>query len=99
MAPYADERYAKEAHRLYGVLDRRLAQEPYLAGASYSIADMASWPWISRFEWHPIEWSDYPHLLRWYTEIAARDAVRRGYHVPFFVNEIPMPGQVSNSSE
>ena len=53
-APYAEERYLKEAHRLYGVLDKRLAEAEYMAGA-YSIADMATWPWISRFEWHQVD--------------------------------------------
>ena len=58
-APYAEERYIKEAHRLYGVLDRRLAQVEYMAG-SYSIADMATWPWISRFEWHTVDLNGIP---------------------------------------
>ena len=53
-APYAEERYSKEAHRLYGVLDKRLAEAEYLAG-DYSIADMATWPWISRFEWQTVD--------------------------------------------
>lgn len=89
-APYAEERYAAEARRLYGVLDRRLDGRPYLSG-SYSIADIATWPWISRYEWHGIEWGDYPNLKRWYLEIAARPAVQRGYHVPQNVNPIPLP--------
>ena len=89
-APYAEERYGAEARRLYGVLDQRLAANEYLAG-EYSIADMATWPWISRYEWHPIDWSDYPHLKRWYLEIAARPAVQRGYDVPVHVNDIPLP--------
>ncbi len=89
-APYAEERYGAEARRLYGVLDQRLAANEYLAG-EYSIADMATWPWISRYEWHPIDWSDYPHLKRWYQEIAARPAVQRGYDVPVHVNDIPLP--------
>ena len=89
-APYAEARFAAEAKRLYGVLDRRLADHEYLAG-SYSIADMATWPWISRFEWHDINWQDYPHLQRWYEVIAGREAVQRGYDVPMHVNAIPMP--------
>ena len=60
-APYAEERYLTEAKRLYGVLDRRLAEVPYLAG-EYSIADMATWPWISRFEWQTINLNDYPNV-------------------------------------
>lgn len=89
-APYAEARYAAEAARLYAVLDRRLEDRAYLSG-SYSIADMATWPWISRFEWQGIDWANYPHLRRWYVEIAARPAVQRGYDVPVHVNDIPMP--------
>ena len=89
-APYAEERYVKEAHRLYGVLDRRLAQAEYMAGA-YSIADMATWPWISRFEWHTVDLNKYPNVLRWYKAIAARPAVVKGYHVPVKQPGIPMP--------
>ena len=76
-APYAEERYVKETHRLYGVLDKRLAEEEYVAG-EYSIADMAIWPWISRFEWHTVDLNRYPNVARWYKAIAAREAVARG---------------------
>jgi GST-like protein len=72
------------------VLDRRLAEAEYLAG-SYSIADMATWPWISRFEWQGIDWRNYPDLEVWYRKIAARKAVQRGYDVPTHVNDIPLP--------
>ncbi|MEM7099516.1 MAG: glutathione S-transferase N-terminal domain-containing protein [Pseudomonadota bacterium] len=89
-APYAEERYANEARRLYGVLNQRLADHEFLAG-DYSIADIASWPWISRYEWHPIRWEEFPHLQRWYVEIANREAVKRGYCVPIEVNDIPLP--------
>ena len=71
---YAEARYGDEAKRLYGVLDRRLAGHEYLAG-DYSIADIATWPWISRWPWHRIDWADYPSLARWYRSIAARPAV------------------------
>ena len=64
-APYAEERYLKEAHRLYGVLDRRLAEHEFVADA-YSIADIAIWPWISRFEWQTIDMNQYPNVKRWY---------------------------------
>ncbi len=90
VAPYAEQRYRQEAARLYGVLDGRLADRDYLAG-DYSIADMATWPWISRYEWQEIAWDDYPNLLRWYLKIADRKAVQRGYQVPIRVNEIPRP--------
>ena len=90
-APYAEERYLKEAHRLYGVLDRRLADHEFVAD-DYSIADIAIWPWISRFEWQTIDMNQYPNVKRWYLAIAARPAVQKGYKVPKDVGEIPMPG-------
>ena len=89
-APYAEERYLKEAQRLYGVLDRRLANREFVAG-DYSIADIAIWPWISRFEWQTIDLSQYPNVKRWYTTIAQRPAVQKGYKVPKDVGEVPMP--------
>jgi GST-like protein len=89
-APYAEERYTKEAKRLYGVLDRRLGEVEYVAG-EYTIADMSIWPWISRFEWQNIDLNAYPNVLRWYKAIAARPAVERGYHVPVQQPGIPMP--------
>lgn len=89
-APYAEERYLAEARRLYGVLDRRLAQAEYVAG-DYSIADIAIWPWTSRFEWQTVDLKDYPNVLRWYKAIAARPAVVKGYHVPVPQPSIPMP--------
>jgi len=89
-APYAEERYRGEANRLYSVLDRRLGSREYLAG-TYSIADIATWPWISRYEWQGIEWDGYPSLKRWYKRIADRPAVKKGYQVPMYVNDIPIP--------
>lgn len=89
-APYAEERYAGEARRLYGVLDKRLGEAGYLAG-DYSIADMACWPWISRFEWQEIDLAAYPNVKRWYVDIAARPAVQKGYHVPVPQPALPMP--------
>ncbi len=89
-SPYAEERYVKETHRLYGVLDKRLAQHEYVAGV-YSIADMAIWPWISRFEWHTVDLNHYANVARWYKAIAARPAVARGYDVPVKQPGIPMP--------
>jgi GST-like protein len=89
-APYAEQRFLKEAKRLYGVLDRRLAEVEFVAGG-YSIADIATWPWISRFEWQTIDLNDYPNVKRWYLAIAARPGVQRGYHVPIKQQGIPMP--------
>ncbi len=87
---YAEERYATEAERLYGVLDRRLGEAEYLAGG-YSVADIATWPWISRFEWQRIHMDGYPNVKRWYVSMAERPAVQRGYQVPKKVSDIPMP--------
>ena len=89
-APYAEERYLKEAHRLYGVLDKRLKDHEYMAG-DYSVADIATWPWISRYEWQTIDLNQYPNVKRWYVAIANRPAVQKGYHVPKKVQDIPMP--------
>ena len=89
-APYAEERYAKENARIYGVLDRRLSSHEYLAG-EYSIADIATWPWISRFEWQGMDFVSYPNLKRWYVQIAKRPGTIRGYDVPTTGASIPMP--------
>ena len=87
---YAEERYSSETNRIYGVLDKRLSASQFLT-KSFSIADIATWPWISRFEWQEIDFSKYPNLLRWYLEIADRPATQRGYDVPKTVAEIPRP--------
>ena len=79
--PYAIERYSKETRRLYGVLDARLGKEAYLAG-EYSIADIATFPWVARHEWHKVALADFPSVERWYREIGARPAVARGMAVP-----------------
>ncbi len=89
-APYAEERYSNEAHRLYGVLDKQLAENEYIAGA-YSVADIATWPWISRFEWQQMDLNEFPNVKRWYVAIAERPAVERGYHLPKKMQEVPMP--------
>jgi GST-like protein len=87
---YAEERYGKEAKRLYGVLDKRLAEHEFIVD-EYSVADIAAWPWISRYEWHGIDLEAFPNVKRWYVAIASRPAVQKGYHVPKKMNEIPMP--------
>jgi GST-like protein len=89
-APYAEERYRNEARRLYGVLDRRLEGRDYVVG-DYSIADIAIWPWIARFAWQEIDLAAFPNVKRWYLAIAGRPAVQKGYHVPKFSQDIPMP--------
>jgi GSH-dependent disulfide-bond oxidoreductase len=79
--PYGIERYTKETRRLYGVLDGRLGEEAYLAG-EYSIADIATYPWVARHDWHKVELKDFPNVARWYEAIGARPAVARGMRVP-----------------
>jgi GSH-dependent disulfide-bond oxidoreductase len=90
--PYAIERYVNETKRLYGVMDKRLTEVEYLAGEDYTIADVATWPWVSRFDWHGLDdgLNDYPNVKRWYEEIRVRPAVQRGYDVPKAGNEIPL---------
>lgn len=90
IAPYAEERYYKEALRLYRVLDARLDGRDFLAG-DYSIADMATWPWIARFNWQTVELSNYPNVLHWYRSIANRPAVQRAWDVPPSDQSVPMP--------
>jgi GST-like protein len=80
--PYAIKRYTDESARLYGVMDRRLAEATYLAGEEYSIADIASYPWIARHEWQGQDLNTFPHLKRWYDAITARPATERGFKVP-----------------
>lgn len=79
--PYAMERYRKETARLYGVLEGQLEQQDYLAG-EYSIADMATYPWVARHDWHDIDLAHYPAVARWADRIAPRPAVARGMGVP-----------------
>jgi GSH-dependent disulfide-bond oxidoreductase len=78
--PYAIDRYTKEVNRLYGVMNQRLADRPYLAG-DYSIADMAAWPWVVPYERQGQSLDDFPHLKRWFEVVGARPAVQRGFAV------------------
>lgn len=80
--PYAKTRYSNETRRLYGVLDKRLGEAPYLAGESYSVADIATFPWAARHPWQQIALEDFPAVKRWYDGLAARPAVERGMAVP-----------------
>ena len=79
--PYAIDRYTKEAGRLYGVIDKQLSQTKYLAGNDYTIADMATFPWLRSYERQGQKLEDFPHLKKWFDEIAARPAVIRGVKV------------------
>ena len=89
-APYAEERYLKEAHRLYKVLNTRLEGRDYVAD-DYSIADIAIWPWVSRYEWQTVDLKQYPNVLRWYLDIAKKPATQKGYKVPKDVGDVPIP--------
>ncbi len=91
---YAEERYSTEAKRLYGVLNKRLEGRDFIAGTgrgAYSIADMATWPWVSRFEWQEVNLNEFPNVKDWYVRIAERPAVQRGYQIPKYTTEVPMP--------
>ena len=82
--PYAIERYTKETRRLYGVMDRHLERQEYLAD-DYSIADIATYPWVARHDWHKVELSDFPAVKRWFDKISTRPAVLAGMKVPQIV--------------
>jgi GSH-dependent disulfide-bond oxidoreductase len=78
---YAINRYTNEAKRLYGVIDKRLAESAYLAGDEYTIADIATFPWLRSWKNQGIDWADYPHAKRWFDEIDERPAVQRGVNL------------------
>ena len=78
-APYAIERYVAETARLYGVLDRRLHQAEFLAGETFSVADVAIYPWIVPHEWAGQSLDDYPAVQRWFEGVKARPATQRAY--------------------
>jgi GST-like protein len=88
---YASERYLAETKRLYKVMDERLANNEWLNGESYSIADMAIWPWAARHDWQTIDLNDYPNVAHWYINIANRPATLIGWNVPKTEQKIPMP--------
>jgi GST-like protein len=76
--PYPKDRYRTKVARLYGVLDRQLEQNAYVAGDFYSIADMALWPWVNQWRGQQQTLADKPHLERWLSAVKSRDAVQRG---------------------
>ena len=86
---YAENRYKDEAERLYKVMDKRLSVSNYLGGDEYSIADISSWPWVARFDWHQIEITKFQHVSRWYKQISQRSAVLKGYDIPETGAKIP----------
>jgi GST-like protein len=79
---YGIERYGKETKRLYGVMDARLAKVPYLAGEAYTIADMATYPWVARHEFHQVDLAMFPNVKRWFDALSARPGVKAGMAVP-----------------
>ena len=88
---FGEERYFKITKSIYKDLDDRLEQSKYLAGENYSIADIATWPWIARHEWHDVGLKNYKNLTRWYLEIANREAVVKGYNFMDKEAKIPLP--------
>jgi len=88
---FGEERYFKIAKKLYEDLDKRLSVSKFLAGESYTIADIAAWPWIARHEWHDIGLKNFKNLTKWYLEIAKRDAVIKGYDLMNSGSVIPKP--------
>ena len=87
---FGEKRFFKIAKRLYGELDQRLDSSEFLAGKNYTIADIATWPWLARHEWHDVGLKDYKNLSRWYIDISKRKAVIKGYQ---FMNKKEFPPQ------
>ena len=88
---YAEERYLLEAKRLYSVLDKQLEGKRYVAIGELTIADIAIWPWVSRYQFHKIDLHDFPNVLEWYLRLAKRPAFQAGYQVPDSEQEILLP--------
>jgi len=88
---FGESRYFKITKNIYKDLDERLLVSKYLAGEDYSIADIATWPWIARHEWHDVGLNNYKNLLRWYLDISKRKAVIKGYDIMSNGSVIPMP--------
>ena len=88
---FGEERYFKITKTIYKDLDERLGQSKFLAGENYTIADIATWPWLARHEWHDVGLKNYKNLTRWYLEIANRDAVIRGFDFMSRGEIIPQP--------
>ncbi|MDA7605068.1 glutathione S-transferase [Candidatus Pelagibacter bacterium] len=86
---FGEERYFKITKRIYQELENRLKDSKFLAGEKYTIADIATWPWLARHEWHDIGLKDYKNLSRWYLEISNRDAVIKGYDLSNNGSQIP----------
>ena len=87
---FAEEKTKGYAKHIYDILDKRLSEQEYFS-SEYSIADIAIWPWIARFERHQVDLNNYPNVLRWYLQISKRPAVIKGYNVVGNFFEIPKP--------
>nr|WP_295982085.1 glutathione S-transferase N-terminal domain-containing protein [uncultured Agrobacterium sp.] len=87
-APFAETRFAADVERLYRTLNDRLTGLEYVAG-DFSIADIAIWPWVSRFARHKINLDDFPAVQRWYRQLGQRESFKRGYRVPFATSDVP----------
>jgi GST-like protein len=92
--PYATQRYVQETNRLYGVLDRRLAERPHVAG-NYSIADIACYPWIRMYDRQGQDLKQFPNLSRWFTALTARPAIVRAYEIAASINTAPTVSEES----
>ena len=90
-APYTEKRLREEVLRLYKVMDNRLKHSQYFSGPNFRTADIAIWPWVSRFEWHQADLNKFVHVSRWYKEVSLRSSVKKGYDVPENGQSIPMP--------
>ena len=88
---FGEERYFKISKRIYGELDERLSKSKYLSGDDYTIADIGTFPWIARHEWHDIGLKNYKNLSRWYNEISSREAVIKGFSFMDKNEVIPKP--------
>ena len=88
---FGEERYFKITKSIYSDLDERLFKSKFLAGDNYSIADIATWPWIARHKWHDIGLKKFKNLTRWYLEISNREAVKKGYEFMKQGDKIPLP--------
>tara|TARA_B100001250_G_scaffold405297_1_gene422574 strand:- start:189 stop:818 length:630 start_codon:yes stop_codon:yes gene_type:complete len=88
---FGEERYFKITKSIYKDLDERLEKSKYLAGENYSIADIATWPWIARYQWHDVGLKNYKSLTKWYLDIASREKVIKGYSFMDKEAKIPLP--------
>ena len=84
VVPYAQERYHKEAKRLYKVMNTQMQDNRYLAGDDYTVADITTFPWVDRFRRHQVDLAEFPNVKRWHEELWERPAVKKGMEVPFY---------------